>query len=109
MPATPTSDLYMVQGADFNTIIELDMDLTGMRVYCVMATSYYTANKIPLDVTVTDVLTGQIQLGLDHAVTKFLKGYKRYVFTIMVETIGDIPYPVLQGVVIVDPSTVIVT
>ena len=107
MPAIPTGDLYFVQGADFTTIIELDMDLTDMRIYANLATSHYTANKIPLTITVLDILTGQIQIQLDKSITKNLKGYKRYVYTIMVETIGDLAYPVLEGVGIVSPSTVI--
>lgn len=106
MPAVPTSDLYMMRGAQFDTEIELGISLTGMTLSCYMATSYYSSNKIPVDIEVLDESTGRLRLHLPKEITSGLKSYKRYVFTLVIHSLGDIPYPVLQGVVIVDPSTI---
>lgn len=103
----PTQDIYIMNGEDFITILDLDVDLTGCSLYASMKTSYYTANKIDFDIEVIDLVQGDVKLLLPRTQTALIKP-KRYVYNIMVVDNMNKSFPLLRGVAHVEPSAVVI-
>jgi nucleoside-triphosphatase THEP1 len=104
-------ELYMDQGSDFNSVIQLTDDLTnedinvaGYIVTSQLRRSYYSANaSASLVCSITDAASGEITLSLAAANTANLKP-GRYLFDVkLVDEVGVTSRPV-EGIIEVLPQ-----
>jgi hypothetical protein len=104
-------ELFVDQGATFNSVINLADDATNVNVnissYTVrsqMRRSYYSANATAnLTCTITDAANGELTLSLTRAQTANIKA-GRYLFDLETETpTGDVTR-VLEGIITVTPG-----
>jgi nucleoside-triphosphatase THEP1 len=104
-------ELYMDQGSDFNSVIQLTDDLTnedinvaGYIVTSQLRRSYYSTNaSASLVCSITDAASGEITLSLAAANTANLKP-GRYLFDVkLVDEVGVTSRPV-EGIIEVLPQ-----
>ena len=113
MPAA-YSDIFLEQGADFNTQITLDdvngdpFNLTGFSVKSVAKNSYYSANAtIVFDATVYDANNGIIQLSSPASVTANVSPRQKLVYDILLIDSSNNVTRVVEGQVLISPGVTI--
>lgn len=103
-------ELYMDQGATFNSVLNLTNDLTnsninvsGYSVSSQMRRSYYSTNaSADFVCTITNTQNGEITLSLDANTTANIKS-GRYLFDVrLVDNVG-VTSRVLEGIITVTP------
>ena len=108
---TAYSELFIDQGANFNTTITLTDDVTNVSLnlmnYSVVSQlrrSYYSVNAAANIVcTLTDSRNGQITMAMTSANTSNLKP-GRYVFDVYTIDLTSTKSRVLEGIVFVTPG-----
>ena len=104
-------ELFIDQGATFNSIINLSDDVTNANLnissYTVrsqLRRSYYSANtSANLTCTITDAANGQILLSLTAGQTANIKA-GRYLFDVQAITPANVVSRILEGIVTVTPG-----
>jgi hypothetical protein len=104
-------ELFIDQGATFNSIINLADDLTNTNLnidsYIVtgqLRRSYYSANaSANLFCYVSDAANGQISISLTAGQTANLKP-GRYVFDVMAGTPANAVNRIIEGIITVSPG-----
>jgi hypothetical protein len=104
-------ELYVDQGATFNSVINLADDTTNINVnissYIVrsqMRRSYYSANATAnLTCTITDADNGELTISLTASQTANIKA-GRYLFDLETETPAGVVTRVLEGIITVTPG-----
>jgi hypothetical protein len=104
-------ELFVDQGATFNSVINLSDDLTNANLnisgYIVtgqLRRSYYSANaSANLFCYVADAANGQISLSLTAGETANLKA-GRYLFDILATTPSNTVNRIIEGIVTVSPG-----
>lgn len=105
------TELYLDQGATFNSVIYLTDDLTntpinvsGYIVSSQMRRSYYSINaSASFTCTVTDPANGEITLSMTHLQTANIKA-GRYLFDIEAQDTSNVVSRVVEGIITVTPQ-----
>ncbi|HEY5688362.1 MAG TPA: hypothetical protein VIS27_08670 [Yeosuana sp.] len=105
------TELFMDQGATFNSIIDLTDDVTnaavnlvGYNVSSQMRKSYYAANSSAnLTCAITDATNGEITIFLSKDTTANLSP-GRYVFDVLLEDDEAANTRILEGIITVTPG-----
>ena len=104
-------ELYIDQGADWNSTINLTDDVTntsinisGYSVRSQMRRSYYsTSPSANITCTVTDFATGEITLSLTNQETANIKA-GRYLFDVETINNGNTVTRILEGIITILPN-----
>jgi hypothetical protein len=104
-------ELFMDQGATFNSVINLADDTTNLTIdvseYTIrsqMRRSYYSASPTAtLTCTKTDAANGEIVISLTASQTSKIKA-GRYLFDLETETPSGVVTRVLEGIITVTPG-----
>jgi hypothetical protein len=106
-------ELFLEQGANFNTSIILDnadgspFDLENCIVRSSMKKSYYSANStVDFTVEVNDPLSGTLILALNYEQTANIAS-GRYVYDVMIKDSSNTVSRVLEGIVNVTPRVTV--
>ena len=102
-------NLYIDQGADFNTVLTLTnaagtgpLNLTGSTFSCQIRKNYTSSTAITVTVAIQDALEGELVLSIDDSVTTGIKA-GRYVYDIEMVMAG-VKSRIVEGLVIVSPQ-----
>lgn len=104
-------ELFMDQGADFRTIVNLtddvtntNLNLTGYQVRSQMRRSYYSVNAAAtINCSITDASTGEITMSLSSSNTANIKA-GRYLFDLEATDFNGFTSRVLEGIITVTPE-----
>jgi hypothetical protein len=103
------TDLYIDQGADFSSAIDLENDdgtpinVTNYIFTSAFRTSYYTANTSGnLQITILNAAMGNVQISLDAANTANIYA-RRYVYDVKMIDSSNTTTRILQGLLTVTP------
>lgn len=104
-------ELFMDQGADFKTVVNLtdeltntNLNLTGYQVRSQMRRSYYSANAAAtINCAVSDASTGEITMTVTAANTANIKA-GRYLFDLEATDPNGFISRVLEGIITVTPE-----
>lgn len=104
------TDLYIDQGADFETTLDLVADdgtpinLSGYSFISQIRKSYYSANATAnIAVVVTDSANGNTKLTLDSANTaNIFPG--RYVYDVLMKDVANTTSKIVEGIITVNPG-----
>lgn len=106
-------ELFLEQGSDFNTSINLDdvnglpFDLTGVTAKSQVRKSYYSANATAeFVITINEPETGVILLSLNSANTANISA-GRYVYDVVIKDGNNSKTRVLEGIVNVLPQVTV--
>jgi len=106
-------ELFLEQGSDFNTSINLDdvnglpFDLTGVTAKSQVRKSYYSANATAeFAITINEPETGVILLSLNSANTANISA-GRYVYDVVIKDGNNSKTRVLEGIVNVLPQVTV--
>lgn len=102
-------NLYIDQGADFNTVLTLTnstgtgpLNLSGATFACQMRKGYTSSTATTITCSIYNAVDGQLLLSLDDTVTTNIKA-GRYVYDVeMVQ--GGIKSRIVEGLIIVSPQ-----
>lgn len=103
------AELMIEQYSDFSTTINIEdpqgdvMNLTGYTANSQIRKSYYSTTATSLNVTVTDISTGEITIRLDSANTAILDPGRQQFDLIISSPTGE-KTRVIEGIVIVLPG-----
>lgn len=105
------TELYLDQGATFNSVIYLTDDLTntpinvaGYIVTSQMRRSYYSVNaSASFTCAITDAPNGEITLSMTHLQTANIKA-GRYLFDIEAMDDANVVSRVVEGIITVTPQ-----
>jgi hypothetical protein len=118
MTFTPYSELYMDQGADFSTIVDIssDVDFSSVNINNVIFTSQMKKSILSQNVSanivcsIVDGTGGEMIMTLDAANTATLQP-GRYVFDVlMIDTSeGNLATRLMEGLIVVSPGVTGIT
>jgi len=105
------TELYIDQGATFNSVINLTDDVTnapiniaGYTIESQLRRSYYSANASGnLVCAITDAANGEVTMFMSKANTANLKA-GRYVFDVNMTDAGNVTTRILEGIITVTPG-----
>jgi hypothetical protein len=107
------TDLYLNQGADYNTTLTLTatdgslLNVVGYVFTSQFRKSYYSANATAnIDVTITDGSNGLVTLAMTAANTTNVAA-GRYVYDIKMKDVANVVTRIVEGIITVSPQVTI--